>query len=171
VVEASKPVDAPAKVEPASAPVAKTEPSPAPAVEAKPAPVVEAPKPAEAPAKVEPVTVAKTEPAAPPATVSPAATAPSASSQADWTRLINRGQQHLAQGNVAVARQYFLRAASAGSAAGALRLAETYDPRQLAQLRVVGLAADLAEARKWYERARDLGAPEAADRLSRLPSG
>ena len=47
-------------------------------------------------------------------------------------------------------------------------LASTFDPGELSRLRVQGVQANPAEARKWYERARELGAPEAADRLTAL---
>jgi len=33
------------------------------------------------------------------------------------------------------------------------------------------VAPNLTEARKWYERARELGAPEAEERLARLGGG
>jgi TPR repeat protein len=40
---------------------------------------------------------------------------------------------------------------------------------ELARLTALaGVSADRKEARKWYERARDLGAPDAEDRLGRL---
>jgi TPR repeat protein len=42
---------------------------------------------------------------------------------------------------------------------------------ELARLKAHGVVADLALARKWYERARDLGAPEAASQLARLGGG
>ena len=83
-------------------------------------------------------------------------------------KFVARGERDLEDGNVALARQSFLRAAEAGLARGALLLAATYDPRELASLRVVGVQPNPAVARKWYERARALGAPEAEDRLVRL---
>ena len=49
-----------------------------------------------------------------------------------------------------------------------LRLAATYDPAVLTGLKVQGVAPDVALARKWYEHARALGSPEAADALARL---
>ena len=49
--------------------------------------------------------------------------------------------------------------------------AATHDPRELARWRVQGVLPNLAEARKWYERARELGAPEAEERLARLGGG
>jgi TPR repeat protein len=47
-------------------------------------------------------------------------------------------------------------------------LADTYDPEELAKLRVIGIQADVEAAKKWYEKARELGATEASDRLRRL---
>jgi len=47
-------------------------------------------------------------------------------------------------------------------------LAETYDPDELSHLRVRGMQPDVAAARRWYERALQLGAPEADARLRRL---
>ncbi len=86
-------------------------------------------------------------------------------------RFVARGEQEIANGQVAIARQFFLRAAQAGLARGALLLAATYDPRELAHWGVQGVLPNLQEARKWYERARELGAPEAAERLARLGAG
>jgi TPR repeat protein len=82
--------------------------------------------------------------------------------------LLARGNDQLAQGNVAAARLYYQRAADAGVAQAALALASTYDPDELIRLRVVGMQADRDLARRWYERARELGAPEAERRLKRL---
>jgi len=86
-------------------------------------------------------------------------------------RLIARGESEMEQGGVAFARQFFLRAAHTGLARGALLLAATYDPRELARWGARGVQPNLAEARKWYERARELGAPEAEERLARLGGG
>jgi hypothetical protein len=51
-------------------------------------------------------------------------------------------------------------------AAGATLLATTYDPIELQRLKVVGLVGDRNEALKWYERARELGAPVDPFRVS-----
>jgi hypothetical protein len=83
-------------------------------------------------------------------------------------KLLARGERDLEQGNVAQARQFFLRAAQAGLARAALLLASTYDPRQLARMGAVGVQANVAEARKWYSRAAELGEPEGAERLATL---
>jgi hypothetical protein len=86
-------------------------------------------------------------------------------------RMVARGERDLQDGNVALARQFFLRAAEAGLARGAMLLAGTYDPRELARQRVQGVQPNPALARKWYERARELGAPEAEERLTSLGGG
>jgi hypothetical protein len=83
-------------------------------------------------------------------------------------KLVAQGESYLADANIDAARQFFRRAADAGLAAAAFRLGATYDPAELARLQVQGVVADRAEARKWYERARVLGAPEAGERLLRL---
>ena len=54
------------------------------------------------------------------------------------------------------------------AADGALLLATTYDPVELDAIKVQGLSPDLAEARRWYERARALGAAGIDARLARL---
>jgi hypothetical protein len=82
--------------------------------------------------------------------------------------LLGRGNDQLRHGNVAAARLYYQRAAEAGLAQAALVLASTYDPDELVRLRVVGIQPDPELARRWYERARELGAPEAERRLKRL---
>jgi TPR repeat protein len=63
----------------------------------------------------------------------------------------------------------FQRAAEAGDAAAAFALAETYDPVVLRALRLRGgIAPNVALARSWYEKARDLGSDTAPDRIVRL---
>lgn len=85
-------------------------------------------------------------------------------------RLVAHGRYYFAQGDVAVARQYFGRAAGLGLPIAAFRLAETHDPYELTRISAHGLKADPAEARRWYERAMQLGMPEADARLRRLGS-
>lgn len=83
-------------------------------------------------------------------------------------RFMALGARHLEQGNIGAARMFFQRAAEAGLAGGALKMAATYDPVELARLEAVAVTPDRNEARKWYERARELGAREAEERLARL---
>jgi hypothetical protein len=83
-------------------------------------------------------------------------------------KLLSRGDRHITDGNIAIARQFFIRAAELGLPVAAWRMAETYDPTVLARANVRGLVPDPVAARKWYERALELGMPEANARLQRL---
>jgi outer membrane biosynthesis protein TonB len=137
-------------------------PKPAP----KPAPIVETPPPPPQEPRVERAVKAEPPPAAsaPPAPPS----AVSAEARQRNARMLEQGDKALSLGNIASARQYYLRAAEAGDAAAALKLAETYDPAELVRLKAQGITGDLAEAKRWYERARDLGAVGATEKLSKL---
>jgi hypothetical protein len=84
-------------------------------------------------------------------------------------RLVKRGEDYLAQGDIAAARLVLGRAAEARDARAALSLGATYDPAVLRQLRVLGFKPDIAQARAWYERAAGYGSSEAAARLAALP--
>jgi TPR repeat protein len=64
---------------------------------------------------------------------------------------------------------FYERAADAGLAQGALALAATVDPDELARRQVVGgLRPDPAAAKRWYECARELGADDADEPVRRL---
>ena len=79
-----------------------------------------------------------------------------------------RGDRHLNRGDVAAARLIYHALARQNFADAALALARTYDPEILSALAVRGLRPDIAEARVWYEKARDLGSAPAAQRLATL---
>lgn len=83
-------------------------------------------------------------------------------------RLVKRGDEQLAEGGIAQARLLYERAAEAGLAQGAMSMAATYDAAELGRLGVRGLQPDRAAAMRWYERARQLGAADAEQRLRRL---
>jgi hypothetical protein len=83
-------------------------------------------------------------------------------------RFIGKGNELLGEGDVATARLYYQRAVDAGLHEGALAMAATFDPAELRRVGTSGLQPDTKTARRWYERARELGAPEAAERLRRL---
>ena len=102
--------------------------------------------------------------------VQPLPTDLGAEERARAEKLVAQGERHLEQGNISAARMFFQRASETGLAAGAVKMAATYDPVELERLgiNVQGVAADRAEARRWYERARELGAPEAEERLARI---
>ncbi len=148
---------------PAAAPVAPT-PQPASRPDTQ-APVIAALPPAPPPPAAQAVPVAPPDAVAPPPKQAPQLTA------ADRERaesMVQRGDTFWRQGNFAAARQFFRRAADMGLAAGALRMGATFDPVEIASIAVVGLNPDPKEASIWYERARELGAPEASARLSRM---
>jgi hypothetical protein len=83
-------------------------------------------------------------------------------------RLLKKGHEELADGGIAQARLLYERAAEAGLPEGAMAVAATFDADELGRLGVQGLQPDPAAARRWYERAEQLGATEAAQRLRRL---
>ena len=82
--------------------------------------------------------------------------------------LIKRGQDFIANGDLAAARLLLRRAAEAGSAEAALTLGTTYDPIELQRLGAVGTAPDAARARQWYQRAAELGSTAASQQLAGL---
>lgn len=131
------------------------------------------------PARVLPAPIERSAAEPPPKRLAPAP-APSPAGKAQRRRelsaeesaraeaLLARGERHLEEGNISAARAFFQRAAEAGSAAGALRMAATYDPAELARLKVM-VPPDRNEARRWFEQARELGAQdEAEEGLARL---
>ncbi|WGD50411.1 hypothetical protein QA641_33190 [Bradyrhizobium sp. CB1650] len=82
--------------------------------------------------------------------------------------LVKRGQDLLTSGDVSAARLLLLRAAEGGDARAALLVARTYDPTVLKQLGASGPLVDLAQARNWYQRAKEWGDPEAQRQLDTL---
>ena len=84
--------------------------------------------------------------------------------------LLRRANQVAAKGDLVGARLLFQRAAEAGNSSAALAIAGTYDPLVLERLGERGLAPDVALARFWYEKARELGSKEAPQRLEMLAS-
>jgi hypothetical protein len=83
-------------------------------------------------------------------------------------RLIKRGEDYLAQGDLAAARLVLARAAEARDPRATYSLAATYDPAVHKQLHVVGLKSDIMQARAWYEKAAEYGSAEASRRLATL---
>jgi hypothetical protein len=84
------------------------------------------------------------------------------------SRFVRRGEEMLATGDLQAARLLLLRAAEAHDARAALSLARTYDPIALKQISVADLHSDLEQARKWYQKAQEWGAPEAKRQLEAL---
>jgi TPR repeat protein len=82
--------------------------------------------------------------------------------------LLRSGDRLLRRGDVAAARAVYERAAALGSAQAALALGSTYDPSRLWSLGVFGMVGNKERAHHWYQRADQLGHPEAKDRLKAL---
>jgi TPR repeat protein len=85
--------------------------------------------------------------------------------------LYARGEQLIAQGEIAAARLVFARGAEAGDARSALALGASYDPEVLRKLGVLGVRGDVALAREWYVKAAGFGSREAAQRIELLGRG
>jgi TPR repeat protein len=82
--------------------------------------------------------------------------------------LINRGDLLLGSGDITSARLFYERAANAPDAQAALRLGESYDPAFLQRARLNRTAGSVSLAAQWYQRAGELGAPEADTLLRAL---
>jgi len=82
--------------------------------------------------------------------------------------LFDQGEARLHDGDVIGARMLFTKAANAGDAQAAIAIGATYDPSLFATLDVKGMKPDREMARRWYQRAIDLGSKDAYDRLERL---
>lgn len=87
---------------------------------------------------------------------------------ASQDRLLIQGLRQVVLGNVNSARLLFTRAAESGNARAALILGDTFEETRLVQFGVLGVQPDRDKAVYWYERADELGAPEAKERLSEL---
>jgi hypothetical protein len=88
--------------------------------------------------------------------------------EAALKELVRSGDKLLSRGDVAAARAVYERAAAMGSAQGALAMGTTFDPRQLWALGVFGMVGNKDRARAWYQRADELGHPDAKSRLVAL---
>jgi hypothetical protein len=149
----------------------------APAPKVALAPAETAPK-ASKQASPPPVAGVKKAPPVPPGAKDPPNAAPDAApvpvpdqaSRAVALKFLKRGDEELADGRVAPARLLYERAAEMGLAQAAMALAGTYDATELAKPHLRNIQPDPVEAKRWYERAKALGAAEAAARLQRLSS-
>jgi TPR repeat protein len=86
-------------------------------------------------------------------------------------RSMVRAYEMLQNADIAAARLIYEAMAMKGSAKAAFAMGQTYDPDFLQNFVVEGLRADITQARKWYQRALNLGSPEAEARLSALDRG
>jgi hypothetical protein len=88
--------------------------------------------------------------------------------EAALKEMVRTGDKLLSRGDVVAARAMYERAAAMGSAPAALAMGTTYDPRRLWALGVFGMVGNKDRARQWYERADELGHPEAKARIKAL---
>ncbi|MBV1693734.1 MAG: hypothetical protein KGP27_04660 [Hyphomicrobiales bacterium] len=124
----------------------------------------------EAPRITPPAPVPAQPPAPPPGRMVPQPPVLPEQDQARALGFHSGGEAQLKAGNIVAARRFLERAADIGLGPSALLLGDTYEPGELARLRVMGLQPDIEAARRWYERALQLGVPEAVERLRRLPA-
>ena len=68
-----------------------------------------------------------------------------------------KGDALMKAGDIAMARQFYMKANELGNAKGAFGVARSYDPKVFAQLNVQGLQPDAAKAAEWYKKAADAG--------------
>jgi TPR repeat protein len=82
--------------------------------------------------------------------------------------LMKRAKDLIAIGDIASARLLLERAADAQEASAALLLAQTYDPAVLGAQDMRSITPDPAAARTWYQKAAQLGSPDATQRLAQM---
>jgi hypothetical protein len=88
----------------------------------------------------------------------------------DVAGLVRRAQELLATGDLKASRVLLLRAAEARDARAAFSLAKTFDPILARQSGAANSQPDLVQARNWYRKAEEWGAPEAKQKLEALAS-
>jgi hypothetical protein len=94
--------------------------------------------------------------------------APVEAKRAFGTRLMDRANVLLSQGDIGAAQLILGRAAKTGSAQATFRLAETFDPLVLSSWRIEGARADAIKARELYATAYARGIKVAKDRSDAL---
>ena len=75
--------------------------------------------------------------------------------------LVKRGRELILAGKIRDARLLLKRAADAGDTSAAFALGTTYDPTELEKLGARDADPDIAVARAWYQKAKDLGSAAA----------
>jgi hypothetical protein len=83
-------------------------------------------------------------------------------------RFKSMADEEMEQGNISAARLLLERATDLGLPEAAMALGATYDPPELSRLHAHGVVPNRNEARRWYQRASELGAEGAAEQLQRL---
>ena len=82
--------------------------------------------------------------------------------------LMKRAKGLLVSGDIAPARLLLERAADAQDSAAAFLLAQTYDPEVLGAKDARTITPDPVAARAWYQKAAQLGSPDAQRRLAQM---
>jgi len=108
--------------------------------------------------------------AAPPVAAPPVASSPATRrlDADELAALMKRAKGLIAIGDIASARLLLERAADAQEASAALLLAQTYDPAVLGPQDTRSITPDPAAARTWYQKAAQLGSPDATQRLAQM---
>ena len=88
----------------------------------------------------------------------------------EFATMMKRAKDLLAIGDIPPARLLLERAAKASEPTAALMLAQTYDPEVLRTFDVRNIVPEPAKARRWYERAAQLGSTDAQRRLAQMPN-
>jgi TPR repeat protein len=106
---------------------------------------------------------------APQLVASASAAAPSATTNLgdiDFEKLADKAANAIRTGDIAGARLVLEHAVAAGDKTAVYALAETYDPRVLAQLHVRGMTGDPDKARALYQQAAANGVTQAQEKLT-----
>jgi hypothetical protein len=101
----------------------------------------------------------------PPRPITPQSAASGQLDQAEITSLLERGRKLAAMGDIASARLIFGRLMRTGNLGAIVSLADTFEPANLARLRVTGSLANPTKARELYQMAAQAGSKEAQARL------
>lgn len=83
-------------------------------------------------------------------------------------QILAEGDQSLISGDTEFARRIYRLVTERGLGLAALKMAETFDPRERTRLGINDTAENEGLARAWYRRAADLGERRALERLKRL---
>jgi hypothetical protein len=113
---------------------------------------------------------------APSMTPAPVATAPAVTAPpparvidaAELAMLMKRAKEMLGAGDIPAARLLLRRAADGQDSTAALLLAQTYDPDVLGTQDARNIIPDPEAARAWYQKAAQLGSPDAQRRLAQM---
>jgi hypothetical protein len=84
--------------------------------------------------------------------------------------LVERARTVIAASDIEAVRTALSQMVDGGNASAAVDLGSTYDPNILDALGVRNFPADVAKARLWYQKAQQMGAPEAVGLLESLES-